>query len=160
MILLITSLAKTEDCIQALQQATSETVLVAATLHEAAEQLQSQQYSAVIMDQLLLDAEPDEAETVLKHLGMAVSIYLNFALCGVERLVRETRSALQRRKREVSVAREEAGRALRSELNDKLTALLVSCEIALGVENLPTAAEAKMQAVYALAQEVQQQLGN
>ena len=50
---------------------------------------------------------------MFKHLGMAVPVYLNFALAGAERLVRETRSALQRRKREVSLARQEA------ELDDK-----------------------------------------
>jgi len=159
MILLITSLAKARDCAKALQDATAEPTQVAATLHEAAAQLQVQPYSAVVMDQLLLDAEPDEGETVLKHLGTAVPVYLNFALTGIERVIRELRSALQRRQREVLLARHEAEQALHSELNDKVTALLVSCEMALRVENLPANAETKMNAVYALAQQVREKLG-
>jgi len=121
--------------------------------------LQAQQYSAVVLDQLLLDAEPEEGETVLKLLGTAVPVYLNFALTGIERVIRELRSALQRRQREVLLARQEARQALRSELNDKVTALLVSCEMALRVENLPACAETKMNAVYTLAQEMSEKLG-
>jgi len=159
MILLITSLAKAQDCAQALQDATTEPVQVAQALREATAQLQAQQYSVVIIDQLLLDAEPEEGETVLKHLGNAVPIYLNFALSGIDRVIRELRSALQRRKRDVALARQEAEQALRSELNDKVTALLVSCEMALRAENLPQNAETRMNAVYALAQQVREKLG-
>jgi len=160
MILLITSLAKAQDCAKALQGATDEPVLVAQSLREAAAQLQAQQYSAVLIDQLLLDAEFENGETVLKHLGNAVPVYLNFALCGIDRVTRELRSALQRRKREVELARQEAEQALRSELNDKVTALLMSCEMALRADNLPASAETKMSTVYALAQQVREKLGS
>lgn len=113
----------------------------------------------MVIDQLLLDTEPEESETVLKHLGNAVPIYLNFALCGIDRVIRELHSALQRRKREVALARQEAEQALRSELSDKVTALLVSCEMALQAGNLPASAEIKMNAVYALARQVRETLG-
>ncbi len=113
----------------------------------------------MVIDQLLLDAEPEGGETVLKHLGSAVPVYLNFAMNGIERAVRELRSALQRRQREVLLARQEAQQALRSELKDKVTALLVSCEMSLQAENLPATAETRMNAVYALAQQVREKLG-
>jgi hypothetical protein len=74
-------------------------------------------------------------------------------------VIRELRSALQRRQREILRARQEAEQALRSEISDKVTALLVSCEIALRVENLPASAETRMNAVYALAQQVREKLG-
>ena len=159
MILLITSLAKAQDCAQALQEATNEAVLLAATLADAVTQLQAQEFSAVVIDQLLLDSEPEAGETVVKHLGTAVPVYLNFAISGTQRVIRELRSALHRRKREILVARREAEQMLRSELRNKVTALLMSCEMALQVENLPPGAEAKMRAVDALAKEMQEKLG-
>jgi hypothetical protein len=69
------------------------------------------------------------------------------------------RSALHRRKRELLVARREAEQALRNELKDSITALLLSCEMVLEVPNLPSFAETKMRAVDALAKEMRMKLG-
>jgi hypothetical protein len=159
MILLITSLAKAEECAKALQEATAEPAQVAATLREALAQLQAHEFTAVVVDQLLLDAEPDDFETIIKHMGTAVPVFSNFAISGIERVSRELRSALLRRKRELSLARHEAEQSLRSELNDTITALLLSCEMALDVPNLPLFAETKMRAVDALAKEMRTKLG-
>jgi len=159
MILLITSLAKAQDCAAALQEVTGEPVKVAATLQDAVSQLQAHEFSAVVLDQLLLDAEPDDVETIFKHIGTAVPVYSNFAISGIERVSRELRSAVHRRKRELLIARQEAEQDLRSELKGTITALLISCEIALGVPNLPLLAETKMRAVDALAREMRAKLG-
>jgi hypothetical protein len=159
MILLITSLAKAQDCAKALQEVTAEPVHVAATLHAAVAQLQAHEFSAVVLDQLLLDAEPDDVETIFKHIGTAVPVYSNFAISGIERVSRELRSAIHRRKRELLIARKEAEQDLRSELKNTITALLLSCEIALGVPNLPPLAETKMRAVNTLAKEMRAKLG-
>ncbi len=158
MILLITCVAKAQDCAKALQEATLEPVVVCADLQEALRQLQEKEFSAVVFDLLLLDAQPDESETVLKHLGSAVPVYLNFAFTGIARAVRELRSALQRRKREILAAKNEAEQALHHELKDTLTALLLSCEMALQVPELPSQAAIKMQAVEALAKEISAKL--
>jgi hypothetical protein len=159
MILLITSLAKAQDCAKALEETTAEPVQVAATLRVALAELQAHEFSAVVLDQLLLDAEPDDVETVFKYIGGAVPVYSNFAISGIERVLRELRSALHRRKRELLVARREAEQNLRSELRGTITALLLSCEMALSVPNLPLLAETKMRAVDALAKEVRTTLG-
>jgi len=47
---------------------------------------------------------------------------------------------------------------LRNELKGTVTALLLSCEMALQAPNLETSAEAKMRAVYELAQEMRAKL--
>jgi hypothetical protein len=159
MILLITSLAKAQDCAKALQETAAEPVQVAATLPDALTQLQAHEFSAVVLDQLLLDAEPDDVETIFKHMGTAVPVFSNFAICGVERVSRELRSALRRRQRELLAARQEAEQTLRSELKNTITALLLSCEMALDVPNLPLFAETKMRAVDALAKEMRVKLG-
>jgi signal transduction histidine kinase len=122
--------------------------------------LKEKEFSAVVFDLLLLDAQADVSEAVLKHLGSAVPVYLNFAITGTARAAREVRWALQRRKREVLAARRDAEQALRHELRDTLTALLLSCEMALQVSELPAQAEIKMHAVEALAKEVSTRLGS
>jgi hypothetical protein len=159
MILLITCLAKAQDCAKALQETTGEPVQVAATLSQAVAQLQAHEFSAAVIDQLLLDAEPDDFETIFKHMGTAVPVFSNFAISGIERVSRELRSALHRRKRELLAARQEAEQTFRSELKNTITALLLSCEMALDVPNLPLFAETKMRAVDALAKEMRAKLG-
>lgn len=151
MILLITPSQRAQECAQAFQEATGETTQCAASLRQAANQLRSQEYSAVVIDQSLLGAEPAEGDLVLQHIGTAIPVYVNFAISGMERVVREVRAALCRRKREVLVARQAAEEALRSELKGTMTALLLSCEMALCVPDLSSAAEAKIRAIHELA---------
>jgi SAM-dependent MidA family methyltransferase len=159
MILLISSLAKAQDLAQALQEATTEPVQVCAAFAETIANLQTQEFSAVIFDQLLLDVDPDRGEAARKHLGTAVPVYVNLAVNGSARVVRELRSALQRRQREILAARKDAEHALRHEMSDTVTALLLSCELALQVPNLPASAETRMQTVDALAKEMSAKLG-
>ena len=159
MILLITPSARAQDCAEALHEATSETTHVAATLRQASAQLRSEEYSAVVIDQSMLEGEPDESEMVLQHLGTAIPVYVNFAISGIARVVSELRVSLHRRKREDLVARREAERALRNELKGTVTALLISCEMLLQLPEIPAAAESKMHAVHQLAQEMRSKLG-
>lgn len=159
MILLITPSARAQECALAIQQATTETVQIAASLQQATTQLRSSEYAAVVIDQFLVEAGPDETELVMQHLGTAVALQVNFAISGVERVIRETRAALNRRKRETLAARREAEQVLRSELKGTVTALLLSCEMALGVPNLPQTAENKLRTVYDLAREMRSKIG-
>src|SRR5579863_9716929 len=113
MILLITPSSKGQECALALQQATSEQTSLASTLRQASSLLRSEEFSAVVIDQLVLDSEPDESETLLQHVGTAIPVYVNLAVSGIRRLVNELRVALQRRQREAQVARKQAERELR-----------------------------------------------
>jgi hypothetical protein len=158
MILLITPYAKGRDWAVRLEEEIRESVQLAATLRDTATQLRAQEYSAIVIDQSLLEAEPDESEIVLQHLGTAIPVYVNFAICGMQRVVRELRAALQRRKREVVLARQGAEAELRNQFKGTITALLLSCEMALQTPNLQTAAEVKIRSVYELAQEMRTKL--
>lgn len=159
MILLITPADRGPECASAIEEATTEATPLASTLRQAAALLRSHEYSAVVIDQFLLEAAPDEGETVLQHLGTAIPVPVNFAISGIERVVREARSALHRRSREVLVARQGAQKALRNELKDTVTALLLSCEMALQVPDLPPLATSKMRTVDDLAREMRKKLG-
>jgi hypothetical protein len=158
MILVITPSARAQDCSKAIEDATAESVQVATTLRQGTAHLRSQEYSAVVIDESFLETEPDESEMLLQHIGMAIPVHVSFAIAGMERLLRELRAALQRRKQEVLLARRGTEEALRNELKGTVTALLLSCEMALQVTNLQAVAETKMRAVYKLAQEMRTKL--
>jgi hypothetical protein len=159
MILFISYLSEARNWVRALEEASQEQVELCSELPEAVTRLSTQEFSAVVLDQFLLEAEPDHAEAIFKNLGSAVPVCVNFAIAGIARIGRELRSALQRRRREVLAAKQDAQQALRHELNDTITALLLSCEMALRVPDLPGQAASKIHDVEALAREVSAKLG-
>ncbi|PYX29296.1 MAG: hypothetical protein DMG80_14800 [Acidobacteria bacterium] len=132
MILIVTPNLRADESTEALRKATSEEVVVAESLCQAAILLRADSYLAVVLDQYLLETEPAETEAVMRNLGTAIPLQVNLAVSGVERLAREVRAAVKRRKREELTARNAAVNTLRSELNGTVTALLLSCELALG----------------------------
>ena len=158
MLLVVTPSSKARGCAQAIQKVTSEETHVATTLSQATAQLRAQEYVAVLIDQAFLETEPVESELVLEHIGTAVPVHVNFAISGMDRVVRELRAALHRHRKEVLHVRHELQEALRNDLKSTVTALLLSCEMALQVPDLPDAAEIKMRSVRELAQEVRVKL--
>jgi hypothetical protein len=131
----------------------------AESLQQAMVQLREQSYTAVVLDQFLLENEPSESDLVLDHLGTAFPVYLNFAVSGMERLLREVRSALHRRKREETQARRSVEEQFRSEMCESLTVMLLSCELAMSVPNVPTPAAEKIRTIDNLAREMRLRLG-
>ena len=95
MILLITPSARGQECAATLKDATGEETHWAENLPQAVARLREHAYSAVVLDQFLLENEPAESDQVLEHLGTAFPVYLNFAVSGMERLLREVRAALR-----------------------------------------------------------------
>jgi len=158
MILLVTPSDRAHRCAQALKENTGEEIVVAENLRQAATQLRSDSYLAVVLDQHLLEAEPDEIDTAMQHLGTAIPVQVNLAISGLDRLVREVHAAVERRKREEAAATQAAVGTLHSELNGTLTALLLHCELALEVPGLPPAAVDKLQSAHTLIKKIRSQL--
>jgi hypothetical protein len=158
MILLVTPSERRENCAQVLQAATGHPTHVTNTLQAAIGRLRSQEYCAVVIDQFLLETEPDECDLMLRHLGVAVPIYVNCAISGAERIAREVRSALTRRQREEEAARRSAEQAMRSELNESVTAMLLSCDLALAIPGMSAPAAEKIRAVRDLAADIRSRL--
>jgi DNA-binding NtrC family response regulator len=159
MILLITPSARGPECAATLKDSTGNETHWAENLQLALSHLREQTYSAVVIDQFLLEIEPAESDQLLEHIGTAFPVYLNFAVSGMERLVREVRSALHRRKREESQARLAVEQQFRSEIGESLTAMLLSCELAMSIPNMPGTAAEKILAVDNLAREIRTKLG-
>ena len=158
MLLVITPSAKARTCAQAIQQVTSEETHVAATSSQALARLRAQEYVAVLIDQAFLETEPVESDMVLEHIGTAVPVHVNFAINGMDRVARELRAAQRRHQKQVLLVRQEAQQTLRNELKSTITALLISCEMALQVPNLPSGAESRMRNVHQLAREMRSKL--
>jgi signal transduction histidine kinase len=158
MILLITPSERGQQCTDALQAATGEQVRWAKNLQEAITFLREQTYSAAVIDQFLLETEPEEGEQTIEHLGTAFPVQINFAVTGMERLVREVRSALHRRRREESAARRAVAEQMRCEMRETLTALLLSCELAMSVPELPNPAAERIRSIDMLARELRLRL--
>lgn len=159
MILLITPSARGQQCADALKVATGNDTHWAQSLQEAATRLREQTYMAAVIDQFLLETEPEESDRLMEHLATAYPVYINFGVTGLERLVREVRSALHRRTREETAARRSVENQMRSEMGETLTAMLLSCELAMSVPEVPAPAAEKIRAIDNLAREMRVRLG-
>lgn len=160
MILLITGSGCGKECAKALGNLAECEVTLTPSLDEAVRHLQQQEYMAAVVDQGVIESEPDGTELLLRHLGTAMPVFVNFAICGMGRFLREVRVALQRRRRELESARASAQEELRNELKGSLTAMLLSCELALRAENLPAEVLQKLIQVNDLALEMSGKLGD
>jgi hypothetical protein len=158
MILLITPSANGPQCVEILRAATGRETHWAKNLHEAATRLREQTYSAAVIDQFLVETEPDESDQMIEHLGTAFPVYVNFAVTGMDRLTREVRAALHRRKREETAARRAVAEQMHSEMRETLTAMLLSCELAMSVPDVPDPAVEKIRTIDNLARELRLRL--
>jgi PAS domain-containing protein len=158
MILLVTPSSRIADCVHALQTALGRPVESAGTLPAATALLRAREYAAVVIDQFLLDADPDGSEQMLQHLGGAVPVYVNCAISGVERVVREVRTALNRRQREERILRQSAERAVWNELRETVTAMLLSCDLVLESSGVSPAAARRIQTIHELANTIRTRL--
>lgn len=158
MILLITPSANGPQLADSLYAATSQETHLAQSLQQGATRLREQIYSAAVIDQFLLETEPEESDQMIEHLGTAFPVYVNFGVTGMERLVREVRSALHRRRREEAAARRAVAEQMHSEMSETLTAMLLSCELAMSVPDVPDSAVQKIRMIDNLARELRLRL--
>jgi hypothetical protein len=158
MILLVTPSERAAQCAAALYEATGEKISVAQTLAQATSILRAQSCRAVVIDQYLLDTEPDQAAVAMAHLGTAIIVPVNLALSGLPRLITEVRTSLKRRHREEASARDAAITKLQSELNDTITALQLSIQLALQATTPPPEAAEKLRTVQDLVTKLRNQL--
>jgi ferredoxin-NADP reductase len=158
MILLVTSSERASECAAAVKAATGEPAVVAENLALATARLREKCYLAVVLDQHLLESEPHEAEIMFEHLDTAIPVQVNLAICGMERLLREVRVAVQRRHCEEARAHQAALGRLQSEVNGTVTALLLSVELALETAGMLAVPTEKVQSIHDLVKKLKRQL--
>jgi len=133
-------------------------VQVASSLHEGCDRLRAGEYSAVVIDQWSTQAEPEPTNVLFDHLGTAVPLFVNFGISGVERILRELRAALSRRGLETILTRHSARLALRDELKDDVTALLLCCGIGVEEPGLSESAVTRLRKIEELANQIKSKL--
>ena len=85
MILLITPSARGPQCAATLTESTGNETHWAEILQQAMARLREQTYSAVVIDQFILENEPAESDQVLERLDTAFPVYINFGVSGMGR---------------------------------------------------------------------------
>ena len=159
MIVIASAATNARECALALEKQTGERSVFSSTLRECAHKLQSQEFSAVVLDEVLVDSSAGSMDMMWKHAGGAIVVTVNFAICGADRVVREVRAALRRREKERASARSAAEARLRSELTGAVTGILLSSELALKQPELPALVANKLRSVHELAMQMKERLG-
>lgn len=159
MILLISPLTRGPECAGYLKDSTGEETHWAENIQQALARLREQSYSVVVLDQYLLENDPGESDHLLDLVGTAFPIYVNFAVSGMPRLLREVRSALHRRRREETRARQSVEQQIHSEMFESLTTMLLSCELAMSIPGVPPQVAEKIRLIDNLARGMRVKLG-
>jgi hypothetical protein len=159
MILLITTSSHRQECAKALLAATHTRVELSADVHTALTRLREEEFSAVVVDESLLEPSAKSIDALVKHMGRAVPVFVNLAVSRMERVIRDVQAALRRAEQERSLARTAVESDLRSQLRGELTGILLWTQQALEIPALPAAAEAKLKSVYEVADKMRSRLG-
>ncbi len=160
MVLLVSSSGRGKECGEAIRALTGEVVRCARDLRQAGDELRRAEFTVVAVDQHLWDMDPRLAESVVQACGTAALVLISPAISGVERVRREVSAALRRREGELRRARADAEARLRTELNEAVTGILLSSELALANPGVPEPVLAKIRAVYELAMSMREKLGS
>ncbi|MGO8718256.1 MAG: hypothetical protein ACLQMO_03425 [Acidobacteriaceae bacterium] len=157
-VLLVTATSGAENCAAAIGRQLGLTVEVAADRRTALAALRRREYSVMVLDESLVEADPAGAEVLWQQAGLAVPIQVNLGISGCNRVLREVRAALQRRERELSLAMRAATQAMEGEMNTTITGLLLQTQLALDEPALPPATVVKLRQVVELASVLRNQL--
>jgi len=158
MILLVTASKCGIECVTVLEQQLAEKVQLADSLRRATSNLRNEEYSAVVLDDAMVDADPDAVDILLSTSGTAVPVYVNLALSNAARVAREVRLALRRHDEVRTIAMRAAESLLRSELRSAITGILLSTELVLKAEDLSFDCEEKLKTVCQLAAHIRGRL--
>lgn len=156
--LIVTTMEGIESTAAALAAQLKLTVEVAASRAAALRLLLRRSYQVVILDQILADSDPDGAELIWQHAGVAIPLQVNFALAGSARLEREVRTALARRQREQQLADTAATAAVDAELKNAITGFLLEARLALAEEDIPPQVESRLRTLAGMADRLRERL--
>lgn len=157
--LIVTALEGMEATASTLAAALRVTVEIASTRAAALRLLGRRSYAIVVLDQLLVDADPEGADLLWKHAGLAVPLQISFALAGAARLEREIRAALGRRAREQQLAVLAAAAEVDGALRNAVTGFLLESRLALAEEGIPPGVQIRLEHMAAMAAQLRDRLG-
>ena len=159
-VLIVTGMEGAENCAAALTRLLGQECEVAQGRKAAIAALKRAEYSAVVMDEGVIDSDPAGSELIWDRAGLAIPVQVNFALSGTQRLAREIRMALVRRDRERALAHEAAAAAIETELKSTVAGLLLHSQLALQDRAIPAPLAEKLRLVADLAGSLREQLAS
>lgn len=158
MILLMTTASTGEQCARALLAATRHQVHLANDYRSAEEFLRTHEAAAVVFDESSISFNTADAIDVVRLAGAAAVVSVNFALHAEARVVREVQQALRRNQQQRIVAHKSARAELECQIKGELTGIMVASQMALYTPSLPAKAQAKIEEVFHLAEQLRERL--
>jgi hypothetical protein len=150
-VLIIATLEGAENCARAIESQLGSRVEVASTRRAGLLALRREPFGVVVVEESLVEGDPEWADTLWQNMEMAMPIQVNMAISGASRLTREVKSALARRDGEQTMARKAATTELENDLKSSLTGLLLQSELALREPAVPPTLEPKLRHLVELA---------
>jgi hypothetical protein len=157
-ILLVTEVEGAGNCVPTVSAQLGIGVEVAVGRDAALAALRRREYAAVVVDETMAESDPASVEAIWESAGLAIPLLVDFALSGAPRLIKEIRSALHRRERELMLARKVAAAAIDTELKATVAGLLLHSQLTLSGGEVSTPLAEKLRAVADLASNLHKQL--
>lgn len=158
MILIITASEQGPEVARAIQSSGGEKTEVAHDIRSALEQLRRREFSAVVIDESLMELADGKLELLLKRLEPAMPVFINLGISRTDRVVRDVLNAMRRAGQERTAALNVAQSELRGQLRSELTAILLTSEQLLAA-HLPVPLEGKVRSMLEVAQRMRTRLG-
>lgn len=130
-VLLIASEPAATSVAQSLRQQLDLAVDVVAHRRAAMSHLRRRQYTLLLLEENLAAVDEEATSLLYDSANTAPVLEINFAVTSAPRVVRQVRSALQRRAHDRQQARAAVATSLHQELNASLTGLLLESQLAL-----------------------------
>ena len=156
-ILFIADQERTETCARMLEQQVQATVEIASDRRSALVALR-RDFVLIIVEEALVEGDPDWADQVWESAGLAITLQVNFGISGCSRLIRDVKAALLRRSAEEALARRVVWSEVESDLKSALTGLMLESELALQEPAIPLGLEQKLRHMAELAGLIRERL--
>lgn len=150
-VLIISPMADATQVAEALSSSLGCAVKVTASHRAGLAELRRCDYSVVVVDDSLAEANPAATDVLWQNFGMAVPVQVNFAFYGGSRLAREVKAAIGRRVQQQVRAMRTAASLLENELKSTVTGLLLQSQLALAEPQLTPKLAGKLELVSELA---------
>jgi hypothetical protein len=157
-VLMMTAIPSAETLCAAMAQQLDCDLELAETRKACIAALRREQFDLLIVDEALIEGDPETADLIWKLAGLAVPLQLNFAISGTARLVREARSALSRKDLERGLAARAATTQYEGELRSKVAGMLLHTELALAEPQGSPKLAGRLRTIHELAGSIRQQL--
>jgi hypothetical protein len=138
-VLLVTAAQMAQTCAEDIAAALDCTVELAESRKSAIALLRRQEFSAVVVDDALAEADLAGADQLFSAAGMAVPMQVNFAISSSARVIRELRAALYRRQADEARARTAVESNLQAELGSALTGMVLELDLLRSGQDFPPA---------------------